>query len=58
MKIKQYKIEKICEGTFIPRENMTPVISGIMRSTRVQVHPNRPYSTGTKAFREVNTDIK
>lgn len=58
MEKKQNKKGIITGGKFIPRGSMSPVVSGVVRSIHVQVYTNRPYSTGTKAYRETENDWK
>lgn len=52
MKKIQDKKTTITGGKFIPRGCMSPVIAGVTRSVHVQVYTNRPYSTGTKAYKD------
>lgn len=56
-KIPNKKVN-ITNGKFIPRGCMSPVISGVVRSIHVQVYANRPYSTGTKAYKEIESTRK
>lgn len=52
MKKIQDKKTTINGGKFIPRGSMSPVIAGVTRSVHVQVYTNRPFSTGTKAYKD------
>ena len=43
--------DKFTKGTFTPQTEMTPIVSGVVHSVRVNVSSNRPFSIGTKAYR-------
>lgn len=46
--------DKFTKGTFTPQTEMTPIVSGVVRSVRVNVSSNRPFPQVPKLIELVN----